>query len=124
VNTSNRFPFLVRCASVALLVGGAVSGTAAFAEQRTPSTVTVSFAELNLQSPAGIAVLYQRIHSAASQVCSGGWDRNLAVLTYDAACAKKAQAQAIAQVHIEALSAYAQSKLGRPSQIVAMNDPK
>ena len=92
MNTSNRFPFLARCASVALLVGGALSGTAAFAAASTPSSVTVSFAGLNLQSPAGIAVLYQRIHSAASQVCTGGWDRNLAVLTYDAACAKKAQA--------------------------------
>jgi UrcA family protein len=124
MNTSNRFPFLARCASVALLVGGALSGTAAFAAASTPSSVTVSFAGLNLQSPAGIAVLYQRIHSAASQLCTGGWDRNLAVLTYDADCAKKTQAQAIAQAHIEALSAYAQSKLGHPGQMVAMNGPK
>jgi UrcA family protein len=125
MKTSIRFPLFTRSAGLALLIGGALPSAAVFAAPPSDvPSVTVRFADLNLKSPEGVSVLYKRIHSAASQVCSGGEDRDLEALSIHRACAAKAQAQAIAQLHIQALSAYAQMKLGRPAQLIAMNDGK
>ena len=125
MKTSIRFPLFIRSAGLALIIGGALPSAAVFAAP--PSDVpaaTVRFGDLNLNSPEGVSVLYERIHSAASQVCAGGEDRNLGILAFDSACAAKAQARAIAQLHIQALSAYARTKLGQPNQLIAMNDGK
>lgn len=125
MKTSIRFPLFTRSAGLALIIGGALPSAAVFAAPPSDvPSVTVRFADLNLQSPEGVSVLYKRIHSAASQVCTGGEDRNLGILSFESACAAKAQARAIAQLHIQALSAYAQTKLGHPNQLMAMNDRK
>jgi len=39
------------------------------ADAQAERSVTVHFADLNLNEPADVAVLYQRIRSAAAQVC-------------------------------------------------------
>lgn len=125
MNTSIRFPFLARAAGLALLIGVALPGGAVLASPRSDSaSVTVQVADVDLRSPTGISVLYKRIHSAALQVCAGGEDRNLAVLSIDMACAAKTQAKAIAQMHNPALSAYARTKIGHSNRLLAMNDGK
>jgi UrcA family protein len=66
------YPTFVRLtvASVfAIVIAGLVT-TNASAE--TIKKVTVNFAELNLDKPAGVKVLYKRLRKASESVC-GGW---------------------------------------------------
>lgn len=53
-----------------LMLGAALAPAAAFAESAVRNTSTVvHFADINLKTRAGVAVLYRRIHSAARAVC-------------------------------------------------------
>jgi UrcA family protein len=59
--------------TVALLVfglGAAASAIAASPSQFENRAVSVSFADLNIQNPAGAKVLYTRLRNAAESVCN------------------------------------------------------
>jgi UrcA family protein len=82
---------------------------------------TVKFHDVNVGTPAGVQVLYQRIHSAALSVCSADGVRDLARAQSSATCAKAAEAGAIKQLDLPALTAYYQIKIGvRPETLAAM----
>jgi UrcA family protein len=121
MKTLTRIQLVARCVSLAL-IGGALLNPQAFAAE--PASTTVKYSDLNLQTPAGVQALYKRIHNAAQQVCDSGGDRNLSILSFDRKCAASAENAAIKQVHNEALSAYYQTKIGRPNALVAMSDGK
>ena len=124
MKTSIRIQLLACCAGLAL-VGGAVLSSNVFAgEPPGPPSITVKFADLNLQAPAGVEALYKRIHNAAARVCDSGADRNLSILTYDRKCAAAAETQAIEKVHNAALSAFYQRKMGGANALVAMSSGK
>ncbi|GEM_PF-1505023 len=74
---------------------------------------TVKFQDLNIDSPAGAAALYQRLHAAAQHVCFAGWDRAPAKVQRAEACAIEAESRAVGQLNVTALTAYYQVK-GRP----------
>lgn len=57
-------------AAVALLAGAALAGPAAALDRET-QTVSVFYGDLNLDNPAGAAVLYSRFERAAVQACGG-----------------------------------------------------
>jgi UrcA family protein len=121
---SNRIRVVARCVGLALIGGAALSSHVLAGEPSDPPSITVKFADINLQSPAGVEALYKRIHSAATQVCDSGSDRNLATLTYDRRCAAAAETQAIEKVHNPALSAFYQRKVGGQNALVAMSNGK
>jgi UrcA family protein len=81
-------------------------GSAAVA---APATVTheatVNYADLNLESPAGIDKLYARLRTAARQVCGSAERSDLAASMYVAECRAKAVAQAVAKIDNPALTA-------------------
>ncbi len=77
--------------------------TAAFAEPRVEASTTVSYAGLDLASPAGQAQLARRIHSAAYHVCSRSSGSSLAEKLDELHCRTKAIADA--QVRVAALTA-------------------
>jgi len=60
--------------------------------------VHVKYADLNVNTPAGAAALYQRIRFAANQVCADPGTRDLAVLVKVQACTDQAVANAVAEV--------------------------
>ena len=66
--------------------------------------VHVKYADLDISSPAGAAVLYQRIRFAATQVCGVADQRELARLANAKACADKAIADAVATVDNDTLT--------------------
>src|SRR5580704_9462852 len=74
---------------------------------------TVKFQDLNVASPAGVAALYGRIHRAAQHVCAVPDNRQLAYVQRANTCVAQAEARAVAQLDIAALTAYVQTKNGR-----------
>lgn len=78
---------------------------------------TVKFADLNLDTPAGVQALYGRIHAAAGHVCAQpSWVLAAAIR----GCMTKAESEAIAKVNAPLLTAFYQSKTGsHPPTITA-----
>lgn len=73
---------------------------------------TVKFQDLNLGSPAGVARLYRRIHSAAQRVCHVGENPELGFSSRAKICSDEAESRAVSQVSDAALSAYYRMKAG------------
>jgi UrcA family protein len=105
----------VLCASMLI-------GASAFADMSiNPAPAeTVKFQELNLNSPAGVAVLYARIHAAALRVCTSG-SRDLSRYREEKICVKDAEARAVKDVGVDSLTAYFETKSGRKPAAFASN---
>ena len=73
---------------------------------------TVSFADLDINHPAGAAVLYQRIRAAAREVCRPTSERDLAVAELARACVQDAIVRAVNEVNAPQLSQYHQTETG------------
>jgi UrcA family protein len=114
VSTAVR-AYTIRIAWVALAsAGGSMLVDAAQASDAfdtTPHKV-VSFKDLNLNSPEGVAVLYKRIKSAASDVCANPYRYDLSQLKLQI-CIKDAVSRAIAQVNNPMLTSLYESKTGK-----------
>jgi UrcA family protein len=124
MKTSIRIELAVRCLGLAL-IGGALLGSQVLAAEPTdPPSIRVNYGDLNLQAPAGVEMLYKRIDSAAKEVCAFAGDRELSILTFKRNCVASSESGAIKQAHNEALSAYYQTKIGRPNALVAMSNGK
>jgi UrcA family protein len=72
--------------------------------------VHVKYADLNVSSPAGAAVLYQRIRVAATQVCGTPDQRDLSRLVQAKTCTDKAIANAVTAVGNATLTDLYQTK--------------
>jgi len=115
LNIKTRNTAFVACSLVACTLF-----SSAFAGEPMRSE-TVKFHDVNVGTPAGVQVLYQRIHSAAKSVCSVDGERDLARAMNSATCAKVAEAGAIKQLDLPALTAYYQIKIGvRPEALAAL----
>jgi len=104
MNTKNP----LRIAAAALLFTALTAG----AQAADVPQVHVKYADLNVASSAGAAVLYQRIRSAADQVCGVPGNRDLARIEPAKACAAQAIAAAVAAVNSPALTSMYQVKMG------------
>lgn len=65
---------------------------------------TVRFQDLNLNTDAGVQVLYKRIHGAANQVCGNVDWKDLVVARAHKACVDRAVADAVAAVNNQMLT--------------------
>jgi UrcA family protein len=119
VSTAVR-AYTIRIAWVTLAsAGGSMVVDAAQASDAfdtTPHKV-VSFKDLNLNSPEGVAVLYRRIKSAASDVCGDPYRYDLSQLKLQI-CIKDAVSRAIAQVNNPMLTSLYESKTGKTDKKV------
>jgi len=104
--------------SAAMLLAGVLFASNALADDPVRSE-TVKFQDLNVSSPAGVEVLYRRIHFAAKRVCAppAGWAAPVGAAT----CTKDAEARAVAKVNLPQLTAYYQAKTGERTQTIAQN---
>jgi UrcA family protein len=106
-NTNNSFRGVLVAA--ALVAGFATAGQAAEFQQ-----VHVNYGDLNVNSEAGAAALYQRIRNAAEQVCGTFGVRDLGAEAAAKACKTRAIGEAVAAVHAPALSQIYEGKMGVP----------
>ena len=107
MNTNN--PIRITFAAVALMAALTTGVRAADVPQ-----VHVKFADLNINTPAGAAALYQRIRVAADQVCAYPGTHDLAVLAKEKACTNQAVAHAVATVNNPTLTGIYDVKTGQP----------
>jgi len=96
-NTNNSFRKVIVAAAL-------VAGIVTAAQGAEFPQVHVKYADLNLNSEAGAAVLYQRIRSAAAQVCGTFGVRDLSAQAAAKACQARAIGEAVATVHAPALT--------------------
>jgi UrcA family protein len=112
--------YTIRIAWVTLAsAGGSMMVDAAQASDSfdtTPHKV-VSFKDLNLNSPEGVAVLYGRIKSAANDVCGSPNRYDLSQLKLQT-CIKDAVSRAIVQVNNPMLTSLYESKTGKTDKKV------
>jgi UrcA family protein len=86
--------------------GLAFVGSAAVATPQTENReTTVNYADLNLESAAGIESLYARIRSAAKKVCGTAEISDIAARADMSACRAASLDKAVAAVGNEALAA-------------------
>jgi UrcA family protein len=104
VHTANRIALAF---PTAMLLACMCIASGAFAEEAR--TETVKFQDLNVDTPAGVQALYGRIHSAAKRVCS---ETDPVRRIGAAACARKAEADAIESLRLPQLTAYYKMKSG------------
>ena len=71
---------------------------------------TVKFQDLNINSSAGAAALYQRLHAAAQHVCFTEWDRGPVKTQQAEVCANEAESRAVSRLNVAELTAYYQVK--------------
>ena len=109
---------IVISAALALLVLGAEGALFAVAASADEvRSLSVRYADLDLERPADVARLYQRIRRAAEDVCGPRLLTGSRVpVTGYQPCFADAVAQAVARVDRPALSAYHQQRLGTASQ--------
>jgi UrcA family protein len=74
--------------------------------------LVVHYADLNLATNSGVAVLYHRIQNAATQVCGSVDQRELARVTAAKACQDTAIARAVAAINNPVLTAQYLAKTG------------
>ena len=100
-----------RCAAVA--IAALVSGSALAVAPADPMK-TVSYADLNLKSTAGVASLYRRIQRAAREVClMPRGTKQFVIESGIKACKADSIDRAILQANLPALSALHLTKTGR-----------
>ena len=110
VKSTTCFPAAMSI-SIAGVLASLWFATSAFASDPFPSE-TVNFTDLNVNTSAGIEVLYGRIHAAAGRVCAP--EDTAPLHRVDAAiCTRKAEAQAIQTLALPQLTAYYQIKRGK-----------
>jgi len=93
-----------------------MASVCALASAGSPDQVlqrTVRFADLDINHPAGAAVLYQRIRAAAREVCRPTSERDLAVAELTRSCVRDAIARAVTEVNAPKLSQYHETETSR-----------
>jgi UrcA family protein len=90
------------------------------ADDPHPVSITVKYADLNVASPSGALVLYERIRAAAQAACSYYWFKTDAD---EARCVHNTIANAVSKVNQPALSAVfdAKYKTSAPSPLVSQS---
>ena len=118
MNTSTLSTGLRGLITTAIFGALAASFSAVCAADPTPVSVNVKFADLNISSPAGALVLYDRIRAAAEGACSYYWFETDAA---EARCVHDAIANGVTKVNRPALFAVynAKNKTPLPAALVS-----
>jgi len=120
MNTSSPSIGLRGLIATAIFGALASSFSAVSAADPSSASVTVKYADLNLASPSGALVLYERIRAAAQSACNYFWFKTDAD---EARCLQNTIAKAVTKVNQPALSAVynAKYKISAPSTLVSQN---
>jgi UrcA family protein len=107
--------------SFAMAAACALVASQVFAQAIQVRSETVHFADLNTDTPSGVAALYGRIHAAARRVCAVSGERDLARARLAADCAARAEAAAIDRLDLPKLTAFYREKTGGGGPTITAN---
>jgi UrcA family protein len=88
-------------------------------DNKAVQTKTISFADLNMNSPDGASTLYRRIRSAAESVCTPFQSREMTLLSEWRNCMDAAISGAVTRINNPQLTAVATAH-GLPSTAMAL----
>ena len=107
---------------IATAIFGTLASSFGTVSAADPSSagITVKYADLNVASPSGARVLYERIQTAAQSACNYFWFKTDAD---EARCLQNAIAKAVTKVDQPALTAVynAKYKISAPSTLVSQS---
>ena len=112
-NTSGKNGMRQALVVLAVLSATMLAGVTQAAAPDFPKQA-VSYKDLNLDSNAGIQVLYKRIQGAANQVCGKADIRDLQGMSVQKACVARAISGAVAAVNSPTLTRVYLTKSGAP----------
>ena len=120
MNTSSPSTSLRGLVASAIFVALAASFCTVSGADSSSATITVKYADLDIASPSGARVLYERIRAAAQSACSYFWFKTDAD---EARCLQNTIAKAVTKVNQPALSAVydAKYKTAAPSPLVSQS---
>ena len=120
MKSSSRSTGLRGLIATAILGALASSFSAVSAADPSSASINVKYADLNIASPSGALVLYERIRAAAQSACNYFWFKTDAD---EARCVQNTIAKAVAKVDQPALSAVynAKYKTAAPSTLVSQS---
>ena len=120
MNVSSRSTGLRGLIATAIFGALACSFSAVSAADPSSAPINVKYADLNIASPSGALVLYERIRAAAQGACNYFWFKTDAD---EARCVQQTIAKAVAKVNQPALSAVydAKYKTAAPSPLVSQS---
>ena len=107
MNTSSPATGLRGLIAAAIFAALASSFSAVSAADSSSASITVKYADLDIASPYGARVLYERIRAAAQSACSYFWFKTDAD---EARCLQNTIAKAVTKVNQPALSAVYDAK--------------
>ena len=118
-NNTFRKTLITHVAAACFALGAAAAHAAEPASTAQAPSKVVEFGDLNTTSRQGIERLYQRIVTAANEVCQQHGDRSLANFEQTRICIKQTTAKAVASVGNPGLAALYAAKSGQPTARVA-----
>jgi UrcA family protein len=120
MNTSSPSTGLRGLIATAIFGALASSFSAVSAADPSSASITVKYADLNLASPSGARVLYERIRAAAQSACNYFWFKTDAD---EARCLQNTIANAVTKVNQPALSAVynAKFKTSAPTRLLSQS---
>ena len=107
IQTTFRAAALLLCGAISV---GGLQATARAADDGVPKE-KVSFADLDISTPAGAKTLYQRIVAAAGRVCTTDGFQTLRTVKQDRICTEHAIDNAVKGVGSPTLSALRSAKV-------------
>jgi UrcA family protein len=116
MKASNYTKKIAMASVAAICVATATMG--AHADEADAPTRTVRYADLNLNTPAGVSALYQRIRYAAEAVCDGAKWRGLAEATAAKACVDHAVSVSVHSVNNANLTKEYEAHLGKGEKAI------
>jgi UrcA family protein len=96
----------------AMLAAAILAAPTARADAGDYASVTVSFADLDLNTPQGTAALYGRLETASQTVCRSFEGRGLALRSAHRRCVAGALSAAVGRVGRTQLTAYHEARVG------------
>jgi UrcA family protein len=120
MNSSSRSTGLRGLIATAIFGALVCSFSAVSAADRSSAPINVKYADLNIASPSGALVLYERIRAAAQSACNYFWFKTDAD---EARCVQQTIEKAVTKVNQPALTAVyvAKNKTSVPSSLVSEN---
>jgi UrcA family protein len=115
MKTSNCTKKIAMASIAAICVASATMG--AHADELEAPTRTVRYADLNLDTPAGVSALYKRIRYAAEEVCGDAKWRGLSEATAAQACVDHAVSVSVHSLNNVKLTNEYQAHISKQGQI-------